>query len=85
MDMRENKLERLIETMENQMRSGKYNEISFYMACKALKGVRYELNKMADTYTEREKTLIESRDRFLKRSQELQWMLNKMVADRNER
>ena len=81
----ENKLERLIETMDNQMRSGKYNEVSFYMACKALKGVRHELNKMADTYTEREKTLIESRDRFLKRSQELQWMLNKMVADRNER
>ncbi len=81
----ENKLERLIETMDNQMRSGKYNEVSFYMACKALKGVRHELNKMADKYTEREKTLIESRDRFLKRSQELQWMLNKMVADRNER
>lgn len=81
----ENKLERLIETMDNQMRSGKYNEVSFYMACKALRGVRHELNKMADKYTEREKTLIESRDRFLKRSQELQWMLNKMVADRNER
>ncbi len=81
----ENKLERLIETMDDQMRSGKYNEVSFYMACKALKGVRHELNKMADKYTEREKTLIESRDRFLKRSQELQWMLNKMVADRNER
>jgi chaperonin cofactor prefoldin len=81
----ENKLERLIETMESQMRSGKYNEVSFYMACKALKGVKHELNKMADIYTEREKTLIESRDRFLKRSQELQWMLNKMVADKNER
>jgi len=81
----ENKLETLIETMESQMRSGKYNEISFYMACKALKGVKHELNKMADTYTEREKTLIESRDKFLKRSQELQWMLNKMAADKNER
>ena len=90
------KLEELIETMENQMRSGKYNEISFYMACKALRGVRDELNhksdyysqrlkRMSDFYAKRERTLIESRDRFLKRSQELQWMFNKMMADKNER
>ena len=83
--MSENKLETLIETMESQMRSGKYNEISFYMACKALKGFKHELNKMAEKYTEREKTLIESRDKCLKKSQELQWMLNKMAADKNER
>ena len=94
--MSENKLRALIETMENQMRSGKYNEISFFMACRALKGVQEELDnksenysqsltRMSNFYAKREQTLIESRDRFLKRSQELQWMLNKMVADRNER
>lgn len=90
------KLGELIEIMESQMISGKYNEISFFMAFKALKGVKEELDnkaddysqrltRMSDFYAKREKTLVESRDRFLKRSQELQWMLNKMVASNNER
>ena len=81
----EDRFERLIEVMEKQMSSGKYNEVSFYMACKALKGCRHEFQKMAEKYSEREEHLIKSRDMFLKRSQELQWMFNKMVADKNDR